>query len=456
MSRKRKTKVQKIQPTINPHAAGADIGAREIYVAVPMALASDPVRCFSTFTEDLRALVAWLQSLGIKTVAMEATSVYWIPLAELLEEAKIEVCLVNPRHVKNVPGRKTDVMDCQWLQYLHSVGLLRGAFRPAAEVRGVRALWRQRDALVRHSSWHIQHVHKALDQMNLQIHHVLADITGQTGTAIVEAIIKGERDAQVLAKHRDQRVKATEATLVKALTGDYRAEHLFCLGQAYAGYQFLQKQLAELGLEIELRLKELAPPVPAAPAPAATDTPPAPKRKATGKAAPAFDLCGLLTRLHGVDLCAVPSINVLTAQTCWSELGGNLAAFPTVKHFTSWLGLCPDNRISGGKILAVRTKPTTNRLTRALRMAAQALHHAQNELGEHYRRFRAKLGGAAAITAMAHKLARILYVMITTRQPYRPEIHSATSELHRARTINRLKAKAKNLGFQLVPTPAAA
>lgn len=467
MPRKRKTKVQTIQPHINPHAAGADVGAREIYVAVPTAHTSEPVRCFLTFTEDLRALVAWLQSLGIKTVAMEATSVYWIPLAELLEEAKIEVCLVNPRHVKNVPGRKTDVMDCQWLQYLHSVGLLRGAFRPAAEIRGVRALWRQRDALVRHSSWHIQHVHKALDQMNLQIHHVLADITGQTGTAMVEAILKGERNPAVLAKHRDKRVRATEATLVKALTGDYRTEHLFCLGQAFAGYQFLQKQIAELDTELERRLNELAPPQPAAP-PATVSAPATPsdlgaapeaatpKRKATGKSAPDFDLQGLLARLHGVDLCAVPSIGVLTVQTLWSELGGDLSAFPTAKHFASWLGVCPDNRISGGKVLAARTKATTNRVARALRMAAQALHHAENELGEHYRRLRAKLGGAAAVTALANKLARILYVMITTRQAYRPELHSATGELHRARTLNRLKARAKDLGFQLVPTSASA
>ena len=457
MPRKRKTKVQTIQPVINPHAAGADIGAREIYVAVPTALTSEPVRCFPTFTEDLRTLVAWLQSLGIKTVAMEATSVYWIPLAELLEEAKIEVCLVNPRHVKNVPGRKTDVMDCQWLQYLHSVGLLRGAFRPAAEVRGVRALWRQRDALVRHSSWHIQHVHKALDQMNLQLHHVLADITGQTGTAMVEAILQGERDPAVLAKHRDKRVKATEATLVKALTGDYRAEHLFCLGQAFVGYQFVQKQIAELDVEIERRIKELAPPEPT---PVADSASPAetsaPKRKAAGKSAPAFDAHGLLARLHGVDLCAVPGINVLTAQTWWSELGGDLSAFPTVKHFTSWLCVSPDNRISGGKILSVRTRPSTNRVARALRMAAQALHHAENELGESYRRLRAKLGGAAAVTAMAHKLARILYVMTKTRQPYRPDLHDAAGELHRIRTLARLKAKAKDLGFQLVPTPASA
>lgn len=453
MARKRKTRVQTIQTVINPHAAGADIGAREIYVAVPTTLTTEPVRCFPTFTEDLRALVAWLQSLGIKTVAMEATSVYWIPLAELLEEAKIEVCLVNPRHVKNVPGRKTDVMDCQWLQYLHAVGLLRGAFRPPAEVRGVRALWRQRDALIRHASWHIQHVHKALDQMNLQVHHVLADITGQTGTAIVEAILQGERHPAVLAKHRDPRVKASEATLVKALTGDYREEHLFCLRQAYAGYQFLQKQIAELDAELKRRLDELAPAAPAATEPAATG---APKRKPAGKSAPGFDACGLLARLHGVDLCTVPGINAVGAQTLWSELGGDLSAFPTAKHFASWLGVCPDNRISGGKILAARTKPTTNRVTRALRMAAQALHHAENELGEHYRRLRAKLGGAAAITAMAHKLARILYVMITTRRPYRPELHDAAGELHRARTLKRLASKAKSLGFQLVPTPASA
>ena len=451
MPRKRKTKVQSIQPVINPHAAGADIGVREIYVAVPSALTTEPVRCFPTFTEDLHALVAWLQSFRIKTIAMEATSVYWIPLAELLEEAKIEVCLVNPRHVKNVPGRKTDVMDCQWLQYLHSVGLLRAAFRPAAEVRGVRALWRQRDALVRHSSWHIQHVHKALDQMNLQIHHVLTDITGQTGTAIVAAILDGERDPATLAKHRDQRVKAPAATLVKALTGDYRAEHLVCLRQAFEGHQFLQKQIADIDAELQRRLEAIAPSAPVV----SPETAPI-KRKAAGKSAPAFDLRGLLTRLHGVDLCAVPSIGVLTAQTLWSELGGDLSAFRTAKHFASWLGLCPDNRISGGRVLSARTRPSTNRVARALRIAAQALHHAENELGDHYRRMRAKLGGASAVTAVANKLARILYVLITTRQSYRPELHDAAGELHRVRTLNRLKAKAKDLGFQLIPTPASA
>lgn len=464
MSRKRKTKVQNIQPVINPHAAGADIGAREIYVAVPPALTAEPVRCFPTFTENLRELVAWLQAFGIKTVAMEATSVYWIPLAELLEEAGIEVCLVNPRHVKNVPGRKTDVMDCQWLQYLHSVGLLRGAFRPAAEVRAVRALWRQRDAWVSHSSWHIQHMHKALDQMNLQVHHVLTDITGQTGTAMVEAILKGERDPAVLAKHRDPRVKASEATLVKALTGDYRSEHLFCLGQAFAGYQFVGQQIAEIDAELKRRLEELTPaqPVVAAacePANAAQaeDAGPAKKKtKKAGKLAPKFDARSLLERLFGVDLCTVPAISAVTTQTLWSELGGDLSAFPTAKHFTSWLGLCCDNRISGGKLLSTHTRPTANRVARALRMAAQSLHHAKNELGDYYRRMRAKLGGAAAITAAAHKLARIIYAMVTTKQAYRAELHDSASDLHRARTLARLKAKAKDLGFHLVPTPAPA
>lgn len=451
MPRQRKKKVQSIQPVINAYAAGADIGAREIYVGVPVTLDTEPVRCFQTFTEDLKKLVAWLCTLGIKTMAMEATSVYWIPLAELLEEAGIEVCLVNPRHVKNVPGRKSDVMDCQWLQYLHSVGLLRGAFRPGAEVRAVRTLWRQRDALVRHSSWHIQHMHKAFDQMNLQIHHVISDITGDTGTAIVKAILEGERDPARLAQHRDPRIKASEATLSKALSGDYRDEHLFCLGQAFAGYQFVSNQIADLDALLQARLLQLAAPqAPADPAQAPR------KAKRVGKAAPAFALQELLARLFAVDLCAVPSINVTTAQTLWSELGSDLSAFRTAKHFTSWLGLCPDNRVSGGKLLAARTKPTTNRLTHALRMAAQCLHHSKSELGDYYRRMRAKLGGAAAITAAAHKLARILYAMITTRQPYRPDLHDAASHLHRARTLAKLSAKAKDLGFQLIPHPAQA
>lgn len=445
MPRKRKTRVQVIQTVVRSDAAGVDIGAREIYAAIAPALSDEPVRSFPSFTEDLRRLVEWLKSFGVKTVAMEATSVYWIPLAELLEEAGLEVCLVNPRHVKNVPGRKTDVMDCQWLQYLHSVGLLRAAFRPPAQVRPARALWRHRDTLVRRASWQTQHIHKALDQMNLQVHHVLADINGETGSAIIEAILAGERDAKILAKHRDRRVKATEQTLVKALTGDYRPEHLFCLKQAVEGLKFVQKQIAEVDAELEHHMQALAP--------EAANI--APASKPNPKSGLGFDNAALLARINQTDLCTLPGFSNRLAQTVWCELGGKMDAFPTSKHFTSWLGLCPHPRISGGHELSTSTRRTKNRVALALRLAAQALHHAHNELGDHYRRLRAKLGKASAITAMAHKLARILYAMLTKRTLYRPQLHDAAAPHNQARTLKYLSAKAKLLGFDLIPLQTA-
>jgi transposase len=454
MSKTRKTKVTRVQPVLNPHAAGADIGAREIYVALPADATDQSVRRFDTFTEELKKLVAWLVEHGITTLAMEATSVYWIPLAELLEEAKIEVCLVNPRHVKNVPGRKTDVADCQWLQYLHSVGLLRAAFRPAAHVRGVRALWRHRDALVRHSAWHIQHMHKALDQMNLQIHHVIADLTGKSGTDIIEAILAGQREASALAALGDKRLKASKATLRAALTGDYREEHLFCLRQAYEGYGFVVRQIGEVDKQIAGLLAALEP-APAKPEPADAAAQTAPKAKPRSGGAnrhhPAYDVRGELLRHLGVDLTTIPGINVTTAQTLWAELGGDLGAFKSGKHFASWLSLCPDNRVSGGKLLSAHTKPSANRAARALRLAAQGLHHAKNELGEFYRRMRGKLGGAAALVATAHKLARIVYAVLTTKHPYRPQLHAEAEQRRLARNIKHLRSKAETLGFQLTP-----
>jgi transposase len=444
MPRTRKIKVQRVQPVINPRAAGADIGAREIYVAVAPELDEQPVRRFETFTEELRKLVDWLKDRAVTTLAMEATSVYWIPLAELLEEAGIDVCLVNPRHVKNVPGRKSDVADCQWLQYLHSVGLLRGAFRPPAQVRAVRALWRHRDALVRHSAWHIQHMHKALDQMNLQIHHVIADITGKSGTEMVEAILAGERDPEKLAQLGDQRLRATRATLRSALTGDYRSEHLFCLRQAYEGHRFVMEQVAQIDRELSARLAALAPAGDRARQP---DKP----RRRTGRGQPAYDAGGLIARLLGVDLTTIPGISAQTAQTLWSELGPDLSAFKSAGHFASWLGLCPDRRVSAGKVLSTRTKPGSNRVARALRMAAQSLHHANNELGGFYRRMRSKLGGAAALVATAHKLARILYALISTRQPYSSSFHLQSEHRRLARSLQSLRSKAKKLGFELSP-----
>jgi len=433
--------------TLQPNAAGADIGAREIYVAVPPDRSPSPVRCFGTFTDQLRSLVEWLRECRITTVAMEATSVYWMPLAELLEEAKIEVCLVNPRHVKNVPGRKTDVQDCQWLQYLHTVGLLRAAFRTPLEVRPLRVLWRHRDALVRQSSWQVQHIHKALDQMNVQIHHVLADITGATGTAIVEAILAGRRDPAHLASLRDKRVKADEATLARALTGDYREEHLFCLRQASDSYKFVRQQIAAVETEVHRMQAALCPPErPPAAVPAETPK----RRREGGKNLPAFPVADLLRRICGVDLGTIPGLSTATLQGLWAELGSSLAAFPTAKHFASWLSLCPDNKISGGKKLKVATRASANRVAGILRLAAQGVGHAHNELGDFHRRMRARLGGAAAITATAHKLARIFYACLRDKKAYEPSRHDLNTPLRRSKTLAKLRAKAQNLGFQLV------
>lgn len=437
--------------TLQPNAAGADIGAREIYVAVPPDRSTPCVRCFGTFTDQLRALVAWLRECRIDTVAMEATSVYWIPLAEMLEEVGIAVCLVNPRHVKNVPGRKTDVQDCQWLQYLHAVGLLRAAFRAPAEVRPIRVLWRHRDALVRQSAWRVQHIHKAFDQMNVQIHHVIADITGATGTAIVEAIIAGQRDPVHLAGLRDKRIKADVPTLTRALTGDYRAEHLFCLQQAYAGYQFVRTQIVAVEAEVHRLQAALCPGDPAAlPVEEKASPTKSKARRVGGKNVPGFPVADLLRQLCGVDLTTIPGLSPPTLQGLWAELGSTLASFPTAKHFASWLSLCPDNKISGGKKLKVSTRATANRVARMLRVAAQGVGHAHNEIGDFYRRMRARLGGSAAITATAHKLARILYACLRSKQPYDSTRHDQNTPLRRSKALAKIRAKAKNLGFQLV------
>lgn len=437
--------------TLHPNAAGADIGAREIYVAVPTDRATPNVRCFGTFTDQLRALVQWLLECRIDTVAMESTSVYWIPLAEMLEDAAITVCLVNPRHVKNVPGRKTDVQDCQWLQYLHSVGLLRAAFRAPAQIRPLRVLWRHRDALVRQSSWQVQHIHKALDQMNVQIHHVITDITGATGIAILEAILAGQRDPAHLAALRDKRLRADIPTLMRALTGDYRAEHIFCLQQAYDGYKFIRSQILIVESEVYRLQAALCPPQPEALLPIEPTQTPTPKPRRVGrKNAPNFPVSSLIGQLCGVDLTTIPGLSAPTLQGLWTELGSCLDSFPTAKHFASWLSLCPDNKISGGKKLSVRTRASANRVARMLRIAAQGVGNAHNEIGDFHRRMRARLGGAAAITATAHKLARILYACLRSKRPYDPSLHDLNSPLRRAKAISKLQSKAKYLGFQLV------
>ena len=424
-------------PILHPDAAGIDIGAPEISGCVPLDRDPEPLRRFGTFTADLLALAMWLRQCGVTTVAMEATGVYWIPLYQLLESRKFQVCLVNARHVKHVPGRKSDVQDCQWLQYLHSVGLLRASFRPPETVCAVRSLLRHRDTLVRLAAAHTQHIQKALNQMNLQLHHVLSDITGITGLAILDALLAGERDPHVLAQHRDPRLKASRETLAKALVGDYRPEHLFTLRQSLASYRHYQRLIAECDAEVQALLGAFAaaapPPLP----------PPPPALR--------FDLRAELTRVLGTDLTQVPGLHTATVHTLFAELGADLTKFPSGKHFASWLGLCPDNRISGGKVLSVKTRHVKHRVAHALRLAAQSLGRSRSALGGFFRRMRARLGAPKAITATAHKLARILYHVLTTRQPYAETRLAAAEAQHRHRTESRLRAQARALGFQLVP-----
>jgi len=451
MSRRKRSKESRktaVLPFLRPNAAGVDIGAREIFVAVPPDRDPEPVRSYATFTEDLHRLADWLKSCGIETVAMESTGVYWIPLFQILEARDFEVCLVNARYYQNVPGRKTDVSDCQWLQYLHSVGLLRASFRPEQQVCALRSLLRHRESLIETASEQVLRMQKSLDQMNLQIHHVISDVTGLTGLSILDAILSGERDPAVLAKLKDPRVKASDETIVKSLVGDYRPEHVFTLRQSLAAYRYFQKLIAECDRAIEKQLGEFEANVDvnARPLP-----PPKVRRRKLYSNEPNFDLRLHLYRIFGVDLTAVPGINVLTAHSLLAEVGPDLSKFRSASAFASWLGLCPDNDISGGKVLSVRTRKVSSRAALAFRMAANALFKSKSWLGYFFRRMRARLGAPKAITATAHKLARIVYHLLTTRQSYDEGIFAKHEQNSRARTEARLRAQAKELGLRLVP-----
>jgi transposase len=448
MSRKPKDHKKKIGAPVlhclSPNAAGVDIGATEIYIAVPVDRDPQPVRHFSTFTEDLHAAADWLKACNIETVAMESTGVYWIPLFQILEARGFTVFLVNAHHVKNVPGRKSDVSDCQWLQYLHSVGLLNGSFRPEQAVCTVRSILRHRNDLVQMASSHVQHMQKALNQMNLQLHHVISDITGLTGLAIIEAILAGERNPRTLAALRDRRIKASEDTVAKSLVGDYRREHLFTLGQSLEAFRHYQHLITACDTEIEQYLEAFESKVD----PPEGSTPVSPEEQKGRE--PSFDLKSHLYRIFGVDLTKVPGINVLTSQILLAEIGPDFSRFANGPAFTSWLGLCPDNRISGGKVLSVKTRKVKNRAATALRMAAQSLHHSQSYLGHFYRRMRAKLGAPKAITATAHKLARIIYHMLTTRQAYDETIFELQEHNNRWRLERKLRKQARELGFEVI------
>jgi transposase len=447
---KTKTKTNTQLPLLHPYAAGIDIGARQIQVAVPCDADPKPVRTFTTFTDDLLKARDWLKACGVRTVAMESTGVYWIALFQILEAAGLEVCLVNARHCKNLPGRKTDVSDCQWLQYLHSVGLLRASFRPPEAVCAARSLLRHRANLIRYASGQVMHLHKALTQMNVQIHNVISDITGITGLAILEAALAGERDGQKLAALKDHRIKASRDTIARSLQGDWRAEHLFALRQALATWRHYQNLIAECDAEIERALAQFQSRV------NVNENPPPPstlRHKKPQTNEPKFDARTELYRVSGVELTQVPGIQIGTALTLFGELGPDFVnRFPTAKCFASWLGLCPDNRITGGRILSVKTRAVKSRAAQALRLAAQSLWRSKDYLGDCFRRWKARLGTPKAITAMAHKLARILWRLMKHREPYNPKIWEAAEAKLQKKKLKRLEQNAAALGFKLIST----
>jgi transposase len=432
----------------HPNAAGIDIGSAAHFVAVPPDRDDEPVREFTSFTVDLHAIADWLQACGVDAVAMESTGVYWIPLFELLESRGFTVLLVNARHVKNVSGRKSDVLDCQWLQQLMSYGLLAGAFRPTEQVCVLRALWRQRGMLLRGQAKCVQHMQKALTQMNIQLANVISDVVGQTGQKILRAIVAGERDELVLGAMKNGRIRASAQDIAKSLQGNWRAEHLFALKQALDAFDFVGTQLAECDREIEVQLQCLQ----------VHDGEPAKDKKRGGRSrnAPKFDLRTQLFKMCGVDLTRIDSIDVTTALAVISETGADMSRFPSDGHFASWMGLCPGTKITGGKVLSGRTKRSANRAAQALRLAAASLRTSQSALGAYYRRLCARMDKPKAVTAAAHKLARLIYRMLTKGEEYTDRGHAYYDERYRERVLRQLNRRAQNMGMQLVPVQHAA
>lgn len=444
--RKQKKRIQLNEQwdRVNPDAAGIDIGSRDNYVCVPVGRDVQSVRRFGTTTPELEQMAKWLKQCRVKTVAMEATGIYWIAAFQLLEKSSFKVVLVNPRQVKNVTGRKSDVQDCQWIQKLHTFGLLGASFRPADPYCIVRSYVRLRDDLVASRSTQIQLMQKALHQMNVQLSHVVTDISGESGMAIIAAILEGQRDPVAMAALANRRVRSTKEQIARALVGDYRPEHLFALQTAYDMYlayelkiqacdERLIQELGQLPDKVDLKLKPL---------------PPASKKQINETLR-----TGLYLKL-GVDITAIEGIGARVGLAMLTEVGPDLSAFHSEKHFCSWLGLCPDNRISGGKVLSTRTRRVVNRLADALRMAATTLERSQSALGAYYRRMKAKLGAAEAITATAHKLARLIYRIIKHGEAYVREGMDHYEKKNQERKLRAVRKMAQSLGLTLLEPQA--
>jgi transposase len=430
---------------IHPHAAGVDVGNSAHYVAVRPDRDSQPVRRFECFTADLHRLADWLQSCRVKTVALQSTGVYWIPLYDILEERGFEVYLVNARHTKNLPGRKSDVQESQWLLKLHTYGLLNNSFQPTSEIRVLRTYWRQRAEHARGIGTCIQRMQKALTQMNLQLANVISDLSGVTGQRIVRAILAGVRDPRKLAELSDARIRASKDEIAKSLEGNWRQELLFVLQQEIEMYDVYQRRIAECDQQLQKHLTSFADTV----TPQAKEEEPKNKKTKPNKNTPQFHLSGELQRITGVDLTRIDGIDVMVAQTLVSEVGLDMSRWKTEAHFASWLGLCPDNRISGDKVLSRGTRHVVNRAATALRIAATTLLRSQTYLGAQYRRLRSKLGAPKAITAMAHRLARLVYRMLKYGREYVDKGAEYYEQRNRQQEIEFLRKKAATLGLRV-------
>jgi transposase len=460
-SRQNKSKKQSWK-VIHPHAAGIDIGATEHYVAVApdtVAAGADTVRTFGCFTENIDAMVEWLKACGVDTVAMESTGVYWIVPFQKLEAAGMEVVLVNAQTLKHVPGRKTDVQECQWIQQLHTYGLLRASFRPDDGICRLRTLVRHRANLVSSGAEHILHMQKALTQMNIQLHHVVSHLTGETGLRILKAILKGERDPDKLVELRDPQITcSTVAEMRQALKGDWRAELLFVLGQSLRAWEFYQEQMRQCDVQLEEQLKRLPsatpPPSPkkakSAPDPLASSEARPKAKQSRKRNDPEKDLGPELARICGTDLTAAHGLRLLTVLTLVSETGVDMNKWRSAKAFTSWLGLNPNNKISGGRVLSTRTRKVVNRVATALRMGAVGVADTDTWLGSFNRRMRARLGPAGATTATARKIATVIYHLLKTKEPFIDrDLLAYEARVYRHK-LARLKKQAKTLGYELV------
>jgi transposase len=432
---------------INFDAAGVDIGDTDIVATVPVGRDEVGIRTFGTFTCDLTEIVEWFTRCKIKTVAMESTGVYWINLYDLLESKGFEVYLVDSRRTKNVSGRKSDVDDSEWIYQLHTYGLLPKCFRPPADIRKVRDMVRHRESLVQSRATHINRMQKALQCMNIKLTNVLSDITGTTGMAILRGIVSGEREGKVLARHRDPHCKKSEEEIIKSLEGHYQEQHLFTLKQELEFYdcftqkiketdEFIETLYNQINSQIDLEKKPLQPAL---------------RKKKKPKNSPDFDLRTQLYRIIGVDLTAIDGLNALSVQTFISHTGSTLESFPTDNQLISWLSLCPNNDISGGKVLSSWVKRSKNAAAQALRVGAMSLGNSNSALGAYFRRMKAREGVSTAITATAAKMGRIIYAMIKKKQEYRDLGADYYDKKFKEKYVKNLKRRASYMGYTLVP-----